>query len=274
VLSLPDAIDVARPSVVQICIADNQMKTMVAGTGFIVDQGGYVLTAGHVTRGANEIIKTNQIADGRIVIGLSQPSTATMRANFTFVGCEVVEEDLRHDLALVRMNPNPFEGGVSSGLVINGSEVPLLFDVATRSSDQLRDGTPIAVSGYPLSELVLITTSGALASAWGFEIARVPIPGAPAGFSIPDVRNSYLADISVNPGNSGGPAYRISDGAVIGVCVAFRNVPLKIANGPVLVNGEPLQYNSGLSVIVPISYGEELIARNVDPSYLSYEVEE
>ncbi len=27
---------------------------------------------------------------------------------------------------------------------------------------------------------------------------------------------------AVNPGNSGGPAYRQSDGEVIGVCVAFR----------------------------------------------------
>src|SRR5450759_2489826 len=94
-LSLPDAIDIVRPSVVQICITGHQMKPVAVGTVFIVDRGGYVLTAEHVTRGANEIITANQIDGRRIVIGLSQPTTANMRANFTFVDCEVVEEDPR-----------------------------------------------------------------------------------------------------------------------------------------------------------------------------------
>jgi S1-C subfamily serine protease len=49
-VSLPDAIDVIRPSVVQVMVGASGMAPVPAGTGFIVDDRGFVLTAGHVTR--------------------------------------------------------------------------------------------------------------------------------------------------------------------------------------------------------------------------------
>lgn len=113
---------------------------------------------------------------------------------------------------------------------------------------------------------MLITTSGAIASAWALDIQEVTPPGAPAGFKFPDIKDSYLADVSINPGNSGGPVYRVDDGSVIGVCVAFQKVPLMTDAGPVIANESVLAYNSGLSVVVPIRYGEELLARRVADS--------
>ena len=261
--SLAYAIDIIRPSVVQISIGgSNHMRPTPIGTGFIVSSTGYVLTARHVIHDGSALIVARQIQNGRFLVGLAQPSTENMRGNFTLVEGKVIEEDPRHDLALLRMQPNPFEGNVSSGVAVNGDRVPLLLGVAARSPSRPRDGSSIAVSGYPLSETVLITTSGALASAWAFDMQQVSPPGAPAGFTMPDIKDCYLADISVNPGNSGGPVYRIPDGSVIGVCVAFRNTFVTAGQQPVVVNGEPLAYNSGLSIVVPISYGDELLARH------------
>ncbi len=262
--SLADAIDAIRPCVVQVSVGGDGVRPVPVGTGFIVDSAGFVLTARHVARDVRNVAASGRIQNSRFLIGLAQPNTDNMRANFNFVGFEIVEEDPRHDLALLQMRPNPFEGNVNSGIVINGNLIPLLFDTAARSADRPRDGLPIAVSGYPLSQTVLITTSGAVASAWAMDIQNVALPGAPSGFTVPDIKDSYLADVSVNPGNSGGPVYRVEDAAVIGVCVAFRPVPIVADKGPVVVNGDLLAYNSGLSIVVPIRYGDELLTRHLD----------
>jgi S1-C subfamily serine protease len=132
-----------------------------------------------------------------------------------------------------------------------------LFGLASLSDQAVRDGEGIAVSGYPLAEPALVTTSGAIASAFGSDIQEIQAAGGPAGFLVPDSADSYLADVAVNPGNSGGPVYRIADGSVLGVCVAFR-----IAAGTLENHPSPFFYNSGLSVVVPIKYGQSLIARH------------
>lgn len=150
--------------------------------------------------------------------------------------------------------PIPLKARVSSGIVIGGQAVPLLYAVASTRAMRPQDGEPIAVSGYPLSEPVMVTTSGAIATAWGLDIAPMPMPGGPPGITIPDVKDSYLGDVAVNPGNSGGPVYSIVDGAVIGVCVAFRT-----ASGTVAA--QSFLYNSGLTLVVPIQYGLDLLAR-------------
>lgn len=48
--SLPFVIDMVRPSIVQIRIAQHQDPGQVVGTGFFVHSDGFVLTAKHVRR--------------------------------------------------------------------------------------------------------------------------------------------------------------------------------------------------------------------------------
>jgi S1-C subfamily serine protease len=260
-MELPDAIDQIRPAVVQIRVepprSDSTNRERVIGTGFWVDDGGLLLTARHVIEAGKALI--GQMQGSRLALGLAIPNLTgpiTIRASFEIMDAEVVEEDPRHDIALLRAPSNPFQSGRPSGVhqMGTGFVVNSLYGISSLDVKPVRDGERIAVSGYPLAEPALITTSGGIASAFGTEVQQIQPPSAPAGFTVPDVADSYLADVAVNPGNSGGPVYRVVDGTVIGVCVAFR-----IASGQ---NPSPFIYNSGLSVVVPIKYGLELIARH------------
>jgi S1-C subfamily serine protease len=190
-------------------------------------------------------------------VGLAYPNIFTIRGSFFSVPAEIVEEDPRHDIALVRSIKNPFSSGEPSGPVPDrgGTQVNALYGLAPLSVEPVRDGEAVAVSGYPLSESSLITTSGAIATAWGFETEQTPIDRGGVRY-LPDPADVYYADVAVNPGNSGGPAYRIEDGTVIGVTVAYRMAPLATLPPPFFAN-------SGLAIVVPIKYGQALIERNV-----------
>jgi serine protease Do len=266
-MELPDAIEHMRPAVVQIVVGTEETKPPgspdehILGTGFWVHDTGLVLTARHVTEAAQETIA--KIPDAKLWVSLAYPNFAhrrgTMRNSFVSAPAEIAEEDPRHDIALIRTKKNPFATGQPSGLtsVGGGTVVNPLYGLASLSDESVRDGEAVAVSGYPLSESALVTTSGAIATAWGFEFKQEPIVRGPFLY-IPDAADLYLADVAVNPGNSGGPVYRIKDGSVIGVCVAFR-----IGAGTLPQLPAPFHYNSGLTVVVPIRYGKALIERNV-----------
>ena len=122
----------------------------------------------------------------------------------------------------------------------------------------MRDGDAVAVSGYPSVSAAFVTTHGVIASSTEVDLAEVEPEGAPQGWTVPDVRDSYLLDVAVNPGNSGGPVYATYSAQVIGTCVAF-----KIGTASP-TSTSPFSYNSGLAVAVPIKYGVELLSRHVE----------
>lgn len=258
-MDLPDAIDFVRPSIVQVAaLIAEEHRAIVLGTGFLIHTQGFALTARHVTRAAQRFGANTQI-----VVNLALPNIENerfqLRASFSVVHCELVEEDPRHDLALLKLHPNPVAAGGSTGMHVGPGSVTIgaMSGVAEADKRRPRDGEPVAVSGYPLAHPVLITTSGAIASAWATEIAELHPPGTLAGFAIPDRQDSYIADVAVNPGNSGGPAYRVRDGRVLGVCVAFQPAEARIGEAEDL-----FRYNSGLCIIVPIQYGLALLHRH------------
>lgn len=262
-MDLADAIEYVRPSIVQIAVlpgaAAHGTQLNMLGTGFWVSEDGLVMTARQVIEDAQRLMTS--LPGSSLMIGQAIPSITdpefTIRGSFNYLRSKVVEEDPRHDIALIQAMQNPF--GTEQRPFIKApapdTDVYPLLGLATLSTSEVRDGEQIGVSGYPLAEPALVTTSGGIASALGVNIQQAQALGAPPGYTIPNTANTYLADVTVNPGNSGGPVYRISDGGVIGVCVAFR-----IGRGS---NGTDMFFNnSGLSVVVPIKYGRELIARH------------
>jgi hypothetical protein len=277
-LTLSEAIDNVKPIVVQISfMASNlslELKTstkkpfihLALGTGFFVNDEGYIVTAKHVIDGFAKVSEQINAGIKRIGVGLAIPNTKNMRGNFAVVDFEIIAMDSFHDIALLRILKNPFRGEVKSGFVINEKEVPLLFGVPTLNLNRPKDGTLIAISGYPLNNPVLVTNSGGLATCWETIVKEAPIPNAPVGFMMPQISDVYLADIEVNSGDSGAPVYDIESSTIIGLCVASELAQVLCDGKPATLEGKSLCYSSGLTIVIPTEY----IAKLLDENKISY----
>lgn len=276
-MTLPDIIDSVRPSIVQITytvfdlpeaerrrLGVSMVLSRPLGTGFFVNDEAYIVTAQHVveaTRGLDGQFPLGRVGLG---IGLAYENTENMRSNFNVIGFDLVAEDKRHDLALLKMKANPFEGAAGGGIVIGDTPLQPLYGVPTCRTARPRDGDPIAVSGYPLGESVLVTNHGVVASSWGVTVDEVAHPTL-SGVTLPEVRDVYLGDVQSNPGNSGGPVYSTDDGAIVGVLVAGRLTRVTVGDQPAIIGGLPLQADAGLSIIVPIKYACEMLEQHNVP---------
>ncbi len=148
-----------------------------SGTGFIVDRRGYILTNHHVIRGP-----------GNIVIRL--PGAEQKR-----VPAQVVAQDPRRDIALLRVDPSQFEQ----------------FDALRFSSTEAARATSVAVFGFPLGDDI------------GTDV-RITT-GVVSALPEQSEEGMLLLDCRINPGNSGGPVVSRS-GLVLGMVTAKTDVRL------------------------------------------------
>jgi S1-C subfamily serine protease len=236
-VQLPDAIEVIRPSVVQISAMGPATSPQgdTLGTGFLVTPQ-VVVTAKHVVDAVDE-------ASGQALhVAFAGPEVDTpelkIRAGFVGTGGRILAVMPEHDLALVEApGAAAFTAGVRWGPsgVVQPSPTP-----AQLSNANVREGTQIAVSGYPLNEPSLVTNSGILASSFSL----VEDGGG--------LQERHLGDFTANPGNSGGPVYTVADAAVVGVCVAGKLAPIIGGVGA---------HAAGLTVIVPVAEVVSLLER-------------
>lgn len=263
---LQDAIEVIRPSVVQFSVrVKGNNKSQQFGSGFIINIQGHIATCAHVVQQAELLIN----AGHDVSIGLAYPNienttvggggSLTMKNCFHHVGATLLKADQANDVALLKMNPNPFETSFVPIIQTPDGDGPVpLYKECSTSTSRPRDGDSVAVSGYPLNSPTLITTAGNLASGWATTDRQVTDNGKNTVVQ----SDVYLADISVNPGNSGGPVCRIEDGNVIGVCTAYQNAPLMFMDqtgGQAKVEDRPVGINSGLCVVTPINCVLDLV---------------
>jgi S1-C subfamily serine protease len=264
-LSLPDAIDVIRPSVVQIHLQNDLNHTL--GTGFFVDERATVVTALHVLdAGAARANHLGRMPP-KFVACLATPNVLTTSEGtfrlegFSHFDAEPLGVSLDDDLAALRLKENPFAGQIPPTPDLGDGPILPLFGVAKLDVERPRDGATVAVSGYPLLSNVLVTNSGCVASAWGWGIDDpMPEPSPPPADQGDEVHEltimqgplpeRYLADLEVNGGNSGGPVYLQETAGVIGVCVATRSAYVMYADqqgGAVMTPRGPIVYSSGLT---------------------------
>ncbi len=260
-LDLSGAIERIRPSVVQVAVqwrdADDHViepRMKQLGTGFLVHESGVFATADHVVAAAYQDAPKGAKRT-RLLVAFAIPNFErrgiSMTQSFTFVEVAAVARDATADVALLRTT-KPFSMTANILASSNPSEnITQQHSVAVLSSGPLQDGERIATSGYPLEEPVLITTSGYIA---GSPIQQLEVPrGHPAWPFLS--KRVVLADMQVNFSNSGGPVYRGSDGAVIGLVSGFKNTLLTDADTkPLRAGGKPIPLNSGLSVIAPTDH--------------------
>jgi S1-C subfamily serine protease len=236
------------------------------GTGFLVNADGYVMTAQHVINAGRALSQQTGAQQVRLVIGVAAPPIdrreLQVRGNFVHYEFETVDGDPRHDLALLKPKANPFTQSLTL-IKLSDQEISTSPKIAAITRERPRDGAAVAVSGYPLGEPVLVTNAGWMASVWSYNTVSVTIPGMPEWLRLPDSADSYLADLTANPGNSGGPIYLAENGAVIGVCIASKpTVITDEQNQPVTVDGRKLRYSAGLTIVVPAEYVVALLEKN------------
>ena len=205
-MRLPDAIDGLRPSIVQIRASGPGTPAQGAtiGSGVIVTDSGSIVTARHVLD-AIDFERGQTLTIAFAFPDVDTPGL-TRRANFMGVEGKLVDVDEQHDLALIEA-----VGGLANvGRVLGNTQVPNAPAPAHLSTAPLREGSQLAVSGYPLDQPSLVTNAGVLACTLSSEV------------EIGGVKVRHLGDFTAHPGNSGGPVFSLRDGAVIGVCVAGR----------------------------------------------------
>ncbi len=258
-MDLATAIKRVQPGIVQITLLAHGFArrgtipqptnlTRALGTGFVISLEGYVVTANHAVEEGFKILESIQSEIKTLSIGFAYPNTQQMRGNFTLMDFDLIETDKIHDIALLKLKSKEI-------LPMFGNVPSLKLEPVILNLDRPEDGVAIGISGYPLNQSVLVTNGGFMATSWAFELQELKLPGTPEFYRKLDIADSYLADINVNPGNSGGPVYLASDGSVIGVCVAYLPTTVRDDKGGVT----DYYYNTGLAVVVPSRYVSDLL---------------
>jgi 2-alkenal reductase len=215
-MSAADVVEQVAPAVVTVYNLDvlegglgQQQETVRqgAGTGFIIDEEGHIVTNWHVVTGGEQYAV--QLYDG------------------TLVDAELIGEDPRDDLAVVKIDPASVPATVEFG-----------------DSEALRPGEGVIAIGSPLGQFTNTVTEGIVSS-----LGRDALG---SGASIcQNYSNLIQHDAAINPGNSGGPLFNMQ-GEVIGV---------NTLGLPVDQSGTPLQ---GLFFAVPsatvVTAAEQMIA--------------
>ncbi|WP_246999622.1 S1C family serine protease [Halosolutus gelatinilyticus] len=192
--------DVA-PAVVSIYV-DGDRSGRGAGSGFVYDRSGAVITNHHVVSGFGRTESAGRVADPTLELRFSEGDWRVGR---------VVGTDPYTDLAVVEVEA-----------------LPSYVDPLPVASENPEPGRSVAAFGNPMGLDGTITT-GIVSG-----ISRTtPVGG---GFAIPDV---VQTDAPINPGNSGGPLVAVTaDGApeVVGVNRARSGDNIGFAISPALVS--------------------------------------
>lgn len=226
-----------QPSIFQIQIHPPNSKFQVIGTGFAIAEG-YIITANHVAAALEE----ENVPEGtKLKVGLAAPNyddgNIKVRAAFMLFNCEVVAVSEQNDIALLKVN-QPWEE-LRATNQINGVDMTTRATPSKLEFDRPTEGERVAISGFPLQEPSMVTTSGIIASSW----------------TLVDGSERYLADVTANPGNSGGPVYLVKTGEVVGVCVAGKLTNVVDFDG----NTADLLHSAGLTYVVPATAIKKLL---------------
>jgi S1-C subfamily serine protease len=277
-----DQINRVRPSVAQIVLiipdaqnwksprmpAELQQAfkdgSFIVGTGLLINDTSDILTAAHVAYAIQDVSK--KLADSNIPVNLGVSfvvsninSPIVIRSGTLSVGAQIIGIDPEYDIAVLQTAISPEGIGSRVGGTNNTvAPKPLKFSVLNP-----RDGQEVFVCGFPVGSRDLVTTSGTIASAEAFE----PLLTANAhGF--PSPKDVYKVDLRISPGNSGGPLFRESYGAVIGIIVEVVNnggyavaVPAKEVTESLTKHGVKWESAVELTKLPPPPKGKKLIPK-------------
>lgn len=209
----PAVVTVINQQTVQSGMQAGEDVPAGAGTGFIIDEEGHIVTNWHVvTEGTSFVVV---LSDG------------------TQVDAELIGEDPRDDLAVVKIDPSAVTGVVSLG-----------------DSDTLQPGQSVLAIGSPLGFFGNTVTAGIVSALGRDQLGSGGICG--------NYRDLIQHDAAINPGNSGGPLFNLQ-GEVVGVNTI--GIPSSGGSAPVQVQG--------LFFAVPSSTVNEVVGQLIDQGFIT-----
>lgn len=231
-MDLVEIVKEHKGMIVQIKVPLQDGKTSL-GSGFWVNDRGYVATCWHVVV-ANP---TGQIKVKSAVDPLFDLQNNNMVfASWEVYSASVVTKDEKNDLALLKVEGNPFSKRKFVPIKIGDKELTAHYKQATLNTKLPEAGQKILIAGYPLGRPYPVIQEGTIAS-----IAH----------SLPEFGPylKILLSTVANPGNSGGPVIDRT-GKVIGLLEGGL---------PSRPEHDPAQAQSGIAVVVPAHYLSEMI---------------
>lgn len=196
------------------------------GTGFAVHDGQYVVTNFHVL--PHELANDQK---ERLVVVVGSGRSYHQR------DAEIVEIDVTHDVVLLK---------------ITGEPVP---PVRLGSGALLRDGTRVAITGYPIGSvlgLYPVTHVGYVAAISPIRIPQVDSRLLDTRMILRNPFDVYQLDITAFPGNSGSPLYDTTTGRVEAI---LNSTFIKETKERAL--SDP----TGISFAIPIIYVHEILRK-------------
>ncbi len=184
-----------------------------AGTGFIIDNEGHIVTNWHVVTGGT--------------------SFSVILSDGTEVPAELLGEDPRDDLAVVKIDPSNVTATVPLG-----------------DSSQLRQGQTVLAIGSPLGSFGNTVTMGIVSALNRNQLEN------PTSNYCQNYTNLIQHDAAINPGNSGGPLFNLK-GEVVGV---------NTLGIPVSQTGTPIQ---GIFFAVPSNTVSAVVDELIQTGHIS-----
>lgn len=228
--SLPDTVDAIRGAVVAVGTyeATRRPPANFLGTGFVVGDGGYVVTNAHVV---DKPLDPDKREFHAVFAGRG--------SEFATVEATIVQTDAEHDLALLKLR---------------GAPLPATFRLAAGLP---REGQEIAFTGFPIGVVLGLypVTHRGIVSA----LSPIAIPAPSAGQldanAIRRLNRPFdvlQLDATAYPGNSGSPVYDPASGRLYGV---INSVFIKETKETVI------QKPSGISYAIPVDYVRALLRK-------------
>ncbi|RMF07529.1 MAG: serine protease [Alphaproteobacteria bacterium] len=225
---LPRLVKMIRSSLVGIGTFQALRRPPVdlKGSGFVVQGGLHVITNYHVVPSGIDTTANERLV---VIVGNGR--------HYTDRNAEVVAIDAEHDLALLKIDGDP------------------LPPVVLGKGGLLPEGTPIALTGYPIGSILgvyPVTHTGIVAAITPIKIPQPDSRFLDAEMILRSPFDVYQLDATAFPGNSGSPVYDIRTGRVEAI---LNSTFVKETKERAL--SEP----TGISFAIPVIYVHELLKK-------------
>jgi len=189
----------------------------VIGTGVLINDDGDVLTAAHVASDTtavsqalkdiaidSEVMIAGQARNAEYIKGDLRNGSGAFRASIKVI-------DAEHDIAVLGHDGNSLRAGASA--IDDASMVRRQRSRTAQLAAQRPDvAEAVFAFGFPTYSPALITTPGSIVLAAG---SKNLIEARKSGDT--ELVPIYRTKLDLNPGNSGVPIFRASDGALLGI---------------------------------------------------------